>query len=363
MAMYNFPSSLRASSSMFTKTVLELVKLVQTAIALFDMFPSSPEEQNGLLCDVTVDGLQRWVREVGESYMKIEPMERIADPPTLAALLSLILCVRNKLNAIGISHTVPKDPFLHPRRFTRALATFVNQRLLHLQSPSSGHFVHTHGISHSLSHFSAAPLLPSAQPSSSQTQSQSPTNAGPTPINHAFLNLALIGRIDAAFEKVRSSEAYKVHRALLSKLDDLTSATTSAIASSSATIGLGINVPGSGSSAPAVAGSGKEKDRTDVGLEGTADLGALVAKCTLLRGKEGAPSVRYLWTGKLDVLERKRTEALGEGGAWVAQDEREVARKMKDGERSEEEEEEEIEGLGVLPWSNRVQRKIESWAG
>lgn len=69
--MYHFRDSLR-SKVPFVMTVLELVKVIQSGLALFDMFPTAVEEHDGLLCDKTVDGLQRWVAEVGEPYLKVE---------------------------------------------------------------------------------------------------------------------------------------------------------------------------------------------------------------------------------------------------------------------------------------------------
>lgn len=71
--MYEIPDkALSKSGSFFNATVLELVKLIQAALAIFDMFDLSPEERNGLLCDVTSEGIKRWVTEVGEQCMKVE---------------------------------------------------------------------------------------------------------------------------------------------------------------------------------------------------------------------------------------------------------------------------------------------------
>ncbi len=60
------------SPELFNATVLELVKLIQAALAIFGMFDLSPEERNGLLCDITCEGIQRWVTEIGEPYLHIE---------------------------------------------------------------------------------------------------------------------------------------------------------------------------------------------------------------------------------------------------------------------------------------------------
>ena len=59
----------------FRQTVIELVRLIQCGLSLFGMFPIDFQEQDGLLCDETVDGIQKWVAEVGEPYMKVEVNE------------------------------------------------------------------------------------------------------------------------------------------------------------------------------------------------------------------------------------------------------------------------------------------------
>lgn len=73
IAMYHIPDKANTRScALFNATVLELVKMVQTALAIFGIFDLSPEERNGLLCDVTNDGIQKWVSEIGEPCMKVE---------------------------------------------------------------------------------------------------------------------------------------------------------------------------------------------------------------------------------------------------------------------------------------------------
>ena len=69
--MYQFGEAIRPSDH-FCATVLELVKLIQCGLSLFELFPIEPEEQNGLLCDLTVDGIQKWVLETGVPYMSLE---------------------------------------------------------------------------------------------------------------------------------------------------------------------------------------------------------------------------------------------------------------------------------------------------
>jgi hypothetical protein len=59
-------------ADVFAHTVLELVRLVQAALGVFGLFDLAPDERNGLLCDVTVQGLQRWTAEVGEPLLRLE---------------------------------------------------------------------------------------------------------------------------------------------------------------------------------------------------------------------------------------------------------------------------------------------------
>lgn len=61
-----------SSADLFGTTILELVKLIQAALSLFGMFSICQDEWNGLLCDLTVDGIQRWVTEIGEPHMGVE---------------------------------------------------------------------------------------------------------------------------------------------------------------------------------------------------------------------------------------------------------------------------------------------------
>ncbi|KAF8450735.1 hypothetical protein L210DRAFT_2408267 [Boletus edulis BED1] len=115
----------------FIPYVLELVKLLQAALAICGMFPllplhTSAAAVDGLLCDVTIDGLRRWVAEIGESLIGVESTERIADPSVVAALFSFVLSTRNKLAAWV--PTITKDPFLHPHGFLHVLSSWVHSQ-------------------------------------------------------------------------------------------------------------------------------------------------------------------------------------------------------------------------------------------
>jgi hypothetical protein len=69
--MYRMNDKIR-SSALFGTTILELVKIIQAALSTFGMFSLCQDEWDGLLCDLTVDGIQRWVTEIGEPYMGVE---------------------------------------------------------------------------------------------------------------------------------------------------------------------------------------------------------------------------------------------------------------------------------------------------
>ncbi|PCH41012.1 hypothetical protein WOLCODRAFT_162739 [Wolfiporia cocos MD-104 SS10] len=235
------------------------------------MFDIAPEERNGLLCDITSEGIKRWVTEIGEPCMKVEHMERVADPTVVAALFSLILTIRNKLHALG--HYVPKDPFLDPLGFTKALSAYQT-------SKPHGHahnLVHSHGPRPSSPGPSSSPPLGTAAPG---------TNASPNPPT-GHLSQQLVESIQNAYEKkARQSESYKVHRVLKSKLDDL--------ASDLRTGGSGDEGPGGTSGAAS-------------SVNPTVDLDAFV-KVVVGGSKEAPNSLRYLWTGRPDEVQKKRRE-------------------------------------------------------
>lgn len=69
--MYQFSDTIRPSEE-FRKTVLQLIRIIQSALSLFELFPIDPAEHNGLLCDQTVDGFQKWIVETGEPYVFLE---------------------------------------------------------------------------------------------------------------------------------------------------------------------------------------------------------------------------------------------------------------------------------------------------
>lgn len=262
----------------------------------------------------------------------LQNAEKLAEPPIISALISIVIATRNKLNAM--SFAVPKDPFFYPRRFTRTLALFVNQRLAHHPISANSH-------------------------SPASTTSVGAGVGAPVFCHHAYLNITLVERIDLAFEKHRAADAYKLHRVVLNKLDDLTTATTTALASASSKSGLGHAHAHAHTRSLSL--TTKERDAEAL-MEGTADLAAFVGKLTggaaasARAGRDaGAPSVKYLWTGRLEQLERKRVE----GVLSDAEEERERERERERSDFSDEDGENPFR----MPWSNKVQKKLEGWAG
>lgn len=89
------------------KSVMELVKLCQFALTLFNKLDI--DYADGLLCDVTESAINDWWIEIGSDYHRAEPHDGILGPTTVAALLGLIMGARNRLHAIGAP--VGKDAF------------------------------------------------------------------------------------------------------------------------------------------------------------------------------------------------------------------------------------------------------------
>ncbi|OIW24024.1 hypothetical protein CONLIGDRAFT_692970 [Coniochaeta ligniaria NRRL 30616] len=91
----------------FFQCVLELVKMCQTALFIFDKLEQ--EYIDGLLCDVTESAINNWWTEIGSEYYNIEPTDGILGPTTVAALLGTLMGARNRLSYYGAPIT--KDVF------------------------------------------------------------------------------------------------------------------------------------------------------------------------------------------------------------------------------------------------------------
>lgn len=89
------------------ESVIELVKLCQAALLLFDQL--EVDYTDGLLCDVTEKAINDWWTQIGTDVYNVEPHDGILGPTTVSALLGLLMGARNRLHAV--SAPVPKDPF------------------------------------------------------------------------------------------------------------------------------------------------------------------------------------------------------------------------------------------------------------
>ncbi|SCV73669.1 BQ2448_6099 [Microbotryum intermedium] len=135
--------------------VLDLIKLVQHALSLFNLGPvytpspgtpmtDNPErtlrnrEGDGLLCDTTLQGLIKFRDEFAHPFVGLETdlydsngpssmMTRegqvVLTSPLLAALLSLVLGTRTRM-VLQNAQNVPKDPFERRRKFVRSVLNF-----------------------------------------------------------------------------------------------------------------------------------------------------------------------------------------------------------------------------------------------
>ncbi|KAH7343828.1 hypothetical protein B0J17DRAFT_644135 [Rhizoctonia solani] len=121
LALYAIPPNVPSLVG-FNNVVLEFVRLVQAALMIFGFFPTDTD-RDGLLCDLTVKGMQRWVHAIGEPYFRLEPMEGVLEPSAVVALLSLVAVFRWRMYALGAS-SIPRDPFYDPEAALAALITF-----------------------------------------------------------------------------------------------------------------------------------------------------------------------------------------------------------------------------------------------
>ncbi|KAG9127592.1 hypothetical protein FRC07_011910 [Ceratobasidium sp. 392] len=174
LALYSIPASVPALVG-FNNVVLEFVRLVQAALVIFGIFPFEAD-RDGLLCDLTVKGMQRWVNGIGEPYFRLEPMEAVLEPGAVAAMLSLVATFRWRMYALGAS-AIPKDPFYDPESALAALVAF---------QKSQSH-----------------------------------------PVSIPYLSLPLLREINSAHTKAVKAEPYKVHKAIMHRPEDFEIETTS----------------------------------------------------------------------------------------------------------------------------------------
>ncbi|KAM0720169.1 hypothetical protein Q7P37_004305 [Cladosporium fusiforme] len=107
------------------KSVMELVKLCQSALTLFNKLDI--DYADGLLCDVTEGAINDWWVDIGSDYYQSEPHDGILGPSTVSALLGLLMGARNRLHAIGAP--VGKDAF-DVESMKRGVGSFQKQQRL-----------------------------------------------------------------------------------------------------------------------------------------------------------------------------------------------------------------------------------------
>lgn len=212
---------------------------------------------------------------------------------------------------------MPKDPFIDPAGFVKALGSFISSKSPH---------VHAHSLS--LTQFNIPP------------STLSPYSYNSPPVMVVYLTHGIIENINTSYDKAKQNDSYKVHRVLINKLDDLaTDLRTNPEAASRGSFGWAS------------------------GLTPITDLNRFV-KIITESSKDSAPSLRYLWTGRPGEVAKKRKEK------EVVQSEDEEKEREKGQERVDRERDrydrenakssdDEDDGI---PWSGKVQRKLENWA-
>lgn len=94
----------------FRFAVRELVNIVQTCLFYFELL--DPKYCDGFLCDKTCEAMTQWWNLFGLPYMgaRRQDKEGILSPRTAAAIISMILSIRLRLQLVG-GCDVAKDPF------------------------------------------------------------------------------------------------------------------------------------------------------------------------------------------------------------------------------------------------------------
>lgn len=88
-------------------SVKELVMLVQVALYYFDAI--NPIYCDGILCNKTEEAIHKWWETIGKQFFGSTPKDGILGPKTVAAILSVLLSCKLRLNLITSDNS--KDPF------------------------------------------------------------------------------------------------------------------------------------------------------------------------------------------------------------------------------------------------------------
>ncbi|KAL0068077.1 hypothetical protein AAF712_004737 [Marasmius tenuissimus] len=205
---YHLPESTKSDES-FTPSVLELIRQVQAALVVFGAYGGPID---GLLCDQTTTGIRTWLHEAGGTVKGLETTgtaarTATADPPTVAALLSLVLAVRNRLAGLSPHNQVPKDPFLEPETFIQAIRR-------HISAPSENvkpQHSHTYSLpnvptlnSLSVTTFSSKATTPTTPSATPQIPPSFPATAAPSYLNR-YLVRSIFTTYDTKIPKSRGT--------------------------------------------------------------------------------------------------------------------------------------------------------------
>ncbi|KAL6452963.1 STB2 Protein STB2 [Candida maltosa Xu316] len=108
-----------------TFAVKELVNIIQTCLFYFDLLDA--RYCDGLLCAKTEEALMNWWNLIGLPHFNVKPnpVNGILPARTVAAVISLILSIRMRIQILG-SSDVPKDP-LDFENFMIAIGQFQRQ--------------------------------------------------------------------------------------------------------------------------------------------------------------------------------------------------------------------------------------------
>ncbi|KAK9493970.1 hypothetical protein V1508DRAFT_414057 [Lipomyces doorenjongii] len=109
----------------FENAAINIVKLVQVSLYYFGLFRRY--DINGLLCDLTERAINAWWHDIGVPHYRVDPVDKVLGPTTIAAILGMVVGCRHRLNAAGAQ--VAKDPF-DVEGFRQGIVTFQRQQKL-----------------------------------------------------------------------------------------------------------------------------------------------------------------------------------------------------------------------------------------
>ncbi|ORX33965.1 hypothetical protein BD324DRAFT_653662 [Kockovaella imperatae] len=140
------PISLNMAMDPFTIMLMEIIKLLQSALILWGLWDQDLPV-DGLFCDETKKSIFDWRRAMGMEHEESMRLEKetsggCMDPKTMAAVLSSITSVRYQLAALGADR-LPKNPFTNTRKFLQAWHIYQFSLGMGTDTP---HFLSVHSV-------------------------------------------------------------------------------------------------------------------------------------------------------------------------------------------------------------------------